>query len=69
VITIDQIRSTPLVSVATAAEWTGIPERSFRDALAGDLEHLAVRVGRRVYIRTSALLAWVGRNGGASDDG
>ena len=66
--TTEELRAKPLLTVAEAAGWCRIPERSFRDQLApgGDLEHLAVRVGRRVYVRSSALLAWAGVNGEAS---
>jgi hypothetical protein len=61
-LTREELSARPLVSVAEAAAWCGIPERSFRAQLApgGDLEHVGVRVGRRVFVRTSALLAWAG---------
>ena len=51
----------PTQGVAAAAHWLGVSERNLRRAVepGGDLEHLAVRVGRRVLIKTSALLALV----------
>lgn len=54
-------RTRPTQQVATAAAWLGISERSLRRAVepGGELEQLAVRVGRRVLIKTSALLALV----------
>jgi hypothetical protein len=54
----EEFSALPLRTVADSAAWVGIPERSFRAALDGDLAHLAVRVGRRVYVRTSSLLVW-----------
>jgi hypothetical protein len=57
-----ELGARPLLTVAEAAAWAGIPERSFRDQLApgGDLQHMAVRVGRRVYVRSASLLTWAG---------
>jgi hypothetical protein len=56
----DELYGRPLLSVREAASWAGIPERSFRAALSSELSHLVVHVGHRVYVRTSALLAWAG---------
>jgi hypothetical protein len=52
------IQARPLVPVKDAAQWCGSPERSLRAALAGELAHMAVAVGRRRYVRTSELLEW-----------
>jgi excisionase family DNA binding protein len=51
----------PTCTVADAASYLGVSERSLRRAVesGGDLEHLAIRVGHRVLIKTSALLALV----------
>ena len=51
----------PTQTVAVAAEWLGVSERHLRRALepGGDLEHLAVRIGHRVLVKTAALLALV----------
>jgi hypothetical protein len=53
----------PTQTVPDAAAWIGVSERSLRRAVepGRELEHLAVRVGSRVLIKTDALLALVGR--------
>lgn len=55
----------PLLEVAEALGIVPLSERSFRRALepGADLGHLAVRVGRRVFIRTSELRRWLGLDG------
>jgi hypothetical protein len=57
-----EVEARPLLTVAETADWLGVPQRSLRDQLApgGDLEHLSVRVGRRIYVRSAPLLSWAG---------
>ena len=54
-------RCRPTNRVAPSARFIGISERQMRRALApgGDLEDLAIRVGKRVLVKTAALLALV----------
>lgn len=52
----------PTMTVPDAAAWLNLSERCVYEALSpgGDLEHLALRVGRRVLVKTAALLAVLG---------
>jgi hypothetical protein len=52
----------PTLTVREAAGQIGVSERAMYDALApgGDLEHLAVRVGRRVVVKTAGLRLLLG---------
>jgi hypothetical protein len=56
--TIEQIRSLPTLPVNQAAAFLGISERSLRRSIqpGAELAYLAIRIGRRVLVRTSALL-------------
>jgi hypothetical protein len=52
----------PLLTVGETLRVVPLSERSLRRALepGGDLEHLAVRVGRRVFVKRAELLRLVG---------
>lgn len=56
----------PLLEVAETLAIVPLSERSFRRALepGADLEHLGVRVGRRVFVKTGELRKWLGLDGG-----
>lgn len=59
---LSQLAERPTCKVPEAAAFLGISERSMRRALepGGDLEHLALRVGGRVLVKVTPLLAVVG---------
>jgi hypothetical protein len=58
----------PLLTIEECLAVLPVSERSLRRALepGGDLQHLAVRVGRRVFVKTSALAELVGYAAGAA---
>ncbi len=58
---VDELRARPVVSAAAAARFLGVSERAFRAATApgSELEHLVIRIGRRVVVKTAPLLALV----------
>lgn len=61
---VDELRTTPraVIDVREAMSLIPLSERSFRRALepGGDLEQLALRVGRRCFVRVGALRELLG---------
>src|SRR4051812_1486678 len=63
------LRERATIDAATTATILNVSERSLRAQLVpgGDLEGLVIRVGRRVLIKTSALMALLGCNDPPAD--